>query len=62
MAQKRPQSRFQKIWRSGFCTASRADAESADETDRRARRRRFSEGSGVGRSPPSGEGGQEAAK
>eukprot|EP00969_Alexandrium_andersonii_P290717 12849795-Alexandrium_andersonii.AAC.1 len=31
--------------RGGFCAMFRADAESADETGRRARRRRFSGGS-----------------
>eukprot|EP00969_Alexandrium_andersonii_P366327 15468261-Alexandrium_andersonii.AAC.1 len=45
-AQKGPQNWSWKLWRGGLCAVFRADAESADETCRRTRRRRFSGGSG----------------
>eukprot|EP00969_Alexandrium_andersonii_P071014 3136197-Alexandrium_andersonii.AAC.1 len=41
-AQKRPQNLSPKPPGGAFCPAVGADAESADETGRRARRRRFS--------------------
>eukprot|EP00969_Alexandrium_andersonii_P306445 13547839-Alexandrium_andersonii.AAC.1 len=41
-AQKQPQHRSLKLRMDRFCDVSRASAESADETGRRARKRRFS--------------------
>eukprot|EP00969_Alexandrium_andersonii_P195037 8615923-Alexandrium_andersonii.AAC.1 len=43
-AKKRPQNWSLKLWRGGFCAAVRADAETPNETGRRACRRRFSGG------------------
>eukprot|EP00969_Alexandrium_andersonii_P120476 5326714-Alexandrium_andersonii.AAC.1 len=41
-AQERPEHASLKLWRGAFCAVLRADAASADETNRRARRRSFS--------------------
>eukprot|EP00969_Alexandrium_andersonii_P256150 11324203-Alexandrium_andersonii.AAC.1 len=51
-AQKQPKSRALKLWRGGFCVNFRADAESVEETGRRARRRRSSAGPRGAELPP----------